>query len=488
MFRIPELFKDNNHYGDYMPTIGDPFVEAISWLFSNKTNDGQYNEKYNLRSEVSTPDFMSCVYIFITAVETEHAELTINNYLSSMIGAVYYNLRDGDLVHVKEEGKNWIKFYRVSFEFKEAILWATYIYWRILYEADPNAAKLQRATNLLYNALRIETGLTDEAFKDHFLMEQVAPTIEKFGDAFKAQQRKRIQKGDECFKSVDSKSLDDYLDDPVYGKCYKGIRSVVGNLGFSTGKEYTEDDYLEVYIEGEKLVEEALHAKHPEIIISRIQTRINNKYRKPESEKNKYPYGVITPKRLFGVLVEMVFLVAICDKMQNKNENVIDALRDFRTVIEHHDTSYLYKENPMWKLIVERIPLEGEKTISQKEEKICDNSFQQEIAKLKEENELLKEELDACSKDAPDCSLPQKVSLEILYQMMEQCGVNFNENGNKRQAAILAAYLINGAERSCRNYATERNLNTNYQDKEILKVNTAIRKLGLNIDFDKRKK
>ena len=106
----------------------------------------------------------------------------------------------------------------------------------------------------------------------------------------------------------------------------------------------------------------------------------------------------------------------------------------------------------------------------------------QELEKSKEELEKSKEELEeelAEYKKGPIVDKPHnKVVLEVFVKLLEKSGADLNKHGNKAIAARLAETITRLPFSTCQNYFSDR-LRTTVHSDEVLKMNTAIKELGI---------
>ena len=107
----------------------------------------------------------------------------------------------------------------------------------------------------------------------------------------------------------------------------------------------------------------------------------------------------------------------------------------------------------------------------------------QELEKSKEELEKSKEELEeelAEYKKGPIVDNPHnKVVLELFAKLLEESGADLNKRGNKANAARLAKTITRLPLSICKSYMTDRDLRTTVHSDEVLKMNTAIKELGI---------
>ena len=105
-----------------------------------------------------------------------------------------------------------------------------------------------------------------------------------------------------------------------------------------------------------------------------------------------------------------------------------------------------------------------------------DNGKTQALEKRIQE---LEEEL-AEYKKGPIVDKPHnKVVLELFAKLLEESGADLNKHGNKAIAARLAKTITTLPLSICKAYMTYRNLRTTAHSDEVLKMNTAIKELGI---------
>lgn len=73
-----------------------------------------------------------------------------------------------------------------------------------------------------------------------------------------------------------------------------------------------------------------------------------------------------------------------------------------------------------------------------------------------------------------------KVRLELATRLLEESGADFEKHGNKAEAARMEELITGLPFQTCKNYMTNRDLNTTKHSDEVLKVNTSLKKLGIN--------
>jgi len=92
----------------------------------------------------------------------------------------------------------------------------------------------------------------------------------------------------------------------------------------------------------------------------------------------------------------------------------------------------------------------------------------------------LQEQLDAYESGPIAIEPHDKVRLEIVMRLLEESGADFEKFGNKAEAGRMAEFITGLPSQTCKNYPTNRDLNTSHHSEEVLKANTSLKKLGIN--------
>ena len=72
-----------------------------------------------------------------------------------------------------------------------------------------------------------------------------------------------------------------------------------------------------------------------------------------------------------------------------------------------------------------------------------------------------------------------KIRLELLLQLMEKDGADLDNYGNKANAAKVIQFVTDLPSSTCKNYCTNRDLNTKYHAESISKVNHVLKELEM---------
>ena len=105
--------------------------------------------------------------------------------------------------------------------------------------------------------------------------------------------------------------------------------------------------------------------------------------------------------------------------------------------------------------------------------------FKQEKEEIVEQEEEAKQDDDHVVVE--EISLHDKVRLDLVLRMMEDNGANLTRHGNKMKAAQIMQSITGLPLQTCKNYCSNRDLNTSIHTEEVLKMNTILQALGMKI-------
>ena len=74
-----------------------------------------------------------------------------------------------------------------------------------------------------------------------------------------------------------------------------------------------------------------------------------------------------------------------------------------------------------------------------------------------------------------------KVRLKLLLMLIRKDGANLENYGNKRKAAFIMHKIADLPITTCKNFCSDDTLNKTYHDEEILKLNSRLQDLGMDI-------
>ena len=108
--------------------------------------------------------------------------------------------------------------------------------------------------------------------------------------------------------------------------------------------------------------------------------------------------------------------------------------------------------------------------------------MEEENRRLREENERLTREREEMESEGPaeEIELHDKVRLEVLLQFMEYSGLKL-EKGKKKQVAEVMRAITSIPISTCRNYCSNRGVNTNLHEDEVVRLIVKLRSIGINV-------
>ena len=74
-----------------------------------------------------------------------------------------------------------------------------------------------------------------------------------------------------------------------------------------------------------------------------------------------------------------------------------------------------------------------------------------------------------------------KVRLELTLRIMESMGADLKKYGNKVKVASILQTITNLPLSTCKNYVTNRDLNSKEHSEEVLKINSTLQEISLDI-------
>lgn len=108
--------------------------------------------------------------------------------------------------------------------------------------------------------------------------------------------------------------------------------------------------------------------------------------------------------------------------------------------------------------------------------------YRQQLAEMEKQLQSAREQLQRYESEetAEEIAWHDKVRLELLLRMMETDGVDMKQVVKARVAELMQS-ITGLASQTCKNYCTNRDLNTKKHEEEVLKLNTKLQALGMKI-------
>jgi|GEM_PF-5068557 len=113
------------------------------------------------------------------------------------------------------------------------------------------------------------------------------------------------------------------------------------------------------------------------------------------------------------------------------------------------------------------------------------DTLKKQIESLSKEKMTLEEKLKTWEDDQEELSeeikFADKVRLKLLLMLIRKDGANLENYGNKKKAAFIMHKIADLPITTCKNFCSDDTLNKTYHDEEILKLNSKLQDLGMDI-------
>ena len=147
--------------------------------------------------------------------------------------------------------------------------------------------------------------------------------------------------------------------------------------------------------------------------------------------------------------------------------------------------------------ITENLPFENSEYIGEETSKVetytiadierIRREYDEKIYSMKCENEELKKIIELLKQQNEeegyfeDIKFHDKVRLELLLRLMKKDGADLDKYGNKVKAAEIMKSVTSLPLQTCKNYCSDPQLSTKEHEEEILRLNTKLQALGMEI-------
>jgi len=214
---------------------------------------------------------------------------------------------------------------------------------------------------------------------------------------------------------------------------------------------------------------------------------IRNEFKYDEID-SRYIFTINPNEHVYSIVVGCVYTMIVLSSDDNVAQQIIDNIPVYGTV------PYGNIQNIV-NAIVEKIAngdIECDYDYTKENggitEEDCTENDSESIgvitmSELKKKDLLiqqLQEQLDAYESGPITIDPHDKVRLEIVMRLLEEAGADFEKYGNKAEAGRMAEFITGLPPQTCRNYPTNRDINTSHHSEEVLKANTSLKKLGIN--------
>ena len=147
--------------------------------------------------------------------------------------------------------------------------------------------------------------------------------------------------------------------------------------------------------------------------------------------------------------------------------------------------------------ITENLPFENSEYIGEETSKVetytiadierIRREYDEKIYSMKCENEELNKKIELLKQQNEEEGYPEdikfhdKVRLELLLRLMKKDGADLDKYGNKVKAAEIMKSVTSLPLQTCKNYRSDPQLSTKEHEEEILRLNTKLQALGMEI-------
>ena len=147
--------------------------------------------------------------------------------------------------------------------------------------------------------------------------------------------------------------------------------------------------------------------------------------------------------------------------------------------------------------ITENLPFENSEYIGEETSKVetytiadierIRREYDEKIYSMKCENEELNKKIELLKQQNEEEGYPEdikfhdKVRLELLLRLMKKDGADLDKYGNKVKAAEIMKAVTSLPLQTCKNYCSDPQLSTKEHEEEILRLNTKLQALGMEI-------
>ena len=296
----------------------------------------------------------------------------------------------------------------------------------------------------------------------------------------KMQEEKKDVKPVFSYVSHNGNQLDhlaiEYNEEQLFRNMSGVIRGLIEKYG-------THQDDANVWFNAKQVVHTLKDINRPEMLIRRAVVALINGQIFNEFEGSQIilicVYVMIRSSKNndhFSAFIQQMESLADADTDLHVIKNSIGAIGNWITEnLPFENSEYIGEETSKVETYtitdIERIRREyDEKIYSMK----CDNE------ELKKKIELLKQQNEE-EGYFEDIKFHDKVRLELLLRLMKKDGADLDKYGNKVKAADIMKSVTSLPLQTCKNYCTDPKLSTKEHEEEILRLNTKLQALGMEI-------
>jgi hypothetical protein len=369
---------------------------------------------------------------------------------------------------------NTIRYYH-------AILCRVYI---ILYYLHPNDETYQ---TIVFPSLKKNMGIYNENYltkinKEIDLIHEQEELIKKL----QAEKKKDV-KPVFAYVSHSGHEQDHLAIEYNEEQLFRNMSGVIRNLA---DKYNTRQDEANVWYNAKQVVHTLRDINRPELLINRaasalVYGQLNNGYNGSQIVLICAYVMIRSSKNNdhFSAFIQEMESLADADTDLHVIKNSIRAIGNWITKsLPFENSEYIGEETTKAENYtiadIERITrqFEEDKAVMKRE----NAEVMKENEQLKNQIELLQQQIEE-ERSSEDINWHDKVRLDLLLRLMKKDGADLDKHGNKTKAAEVMRSVTSLPLQTCKNYCSDSNLNTKEHEDEILKLNSKLQALGMEI-------
>lgn len=264
--------------------------------------------------------------------------------------------------------------------------------------------------------------------------------------------------------------FDEYSEEPLFCKMIEVIRYMSDEYG-------TELDEANVWFNAKRVVQEMGKVRRPEMFIERAVTSL--------VEGQKYS--------VYDGSQEILLCVYAMVRVSKKDTHFDKFIAKMESIAYPPTDLYVIQRNigTVKALVEENGPFECFDYIGERPDKVetftredivrlSTNYKEQLEAKGRELEELRAKLKESQCEEVEEIEWHDKVRLELTLRLLEKEGVDLSKVVKSRVAEVMQT-ITRLPIQTCKNYCTNRDLNVKKHDEEILKLNTRMQAIGMEI-------
>lgn len=268
---------------------------------------------------------------------------------------------------------------------------------------------------------------------------------------------------------------------------FRNMSGVIRNLA---DKYNTRQDEANVWYNAKQVVHTLRDINRPELLINRaasalVYGQLNNGYNGSQIVLICAYVMIRSSKNNdhFSAFIQEMESLADADTDLHVIKNSIRAIGNWITKsLPFENSEYIGEETTKAENYtiadIERITrqFEEDKAVMKRE----NAEVMKENEQLKNQIELLQQQIEE-ERSSEDINWHDKVRLDLLLRLMKKDGADLDKHGNKTKAAEVMRSVTSLPLQTCKNYCSDSNLNTKEHEDEILKLNSKLQALGMEI-------